>query len=134
MSSQKNKIKKRKVKAIIGHRANQALASLVYFTRLLQFGVPLPSTPHCERERTPENPCLRLGFRCSPPRSDSPGQDGCQFTAVRVDSRSRRADLPAHAVQATLRATGSIPFPSFLTICFLPQQTRHQLPLDLSSY
>jgi len=37
-------------------------------------------------------------------------RDGRQFHALRILSRCRRSDLPANAVQATLRATGSFPF------------------------
>ena len=56
-------------------------------------------------------------------------RDGRQFHARRVLSRSRRPDLPAHAVQATLRATGSFPFPS---ICFF-SPPKHRTRVQLSS-
>jgi hypothetical protein len=49
--------------------------------------------------------------------------NGCQFPR-RSHSRSRRTDLSAHAVQASIWTTGFFLFLSFLTICFIHQQLR----------
>ena len=121
----KKKKKEEKKKRIIGHRATQPLYKglVCNFTRPLSISellIPSPLLtlpPFAATNAAAESIFLRLGlgFPLIPnailrrvPIRQTEDHDGRKLLAIRVDSRSRRADLAAHAVQATLRATGSI--------------------------
>lgn len=64
--------------------------------------------PHRRRENQYHSSPLGLGFRFPPnPIAQQQQRDGRQFVVIGgINPRSRRADIAAHAMQATLRTPG----------------------------